>query len=217
MPTTNEANSASIYYPTQKAFDLGLEYNFYQHKNFNFKAAFIWRPYNLKNSSFLKKEDTGQKRDAGGNYTIGPYEQFKIPILAEYTIPLSNKLSASLLLGPELIIYPNDDGYGSSLFETKDKIEIGYREIDKSQEKTISIGLNTGVSINLKTKPVLIKTNLIFHYQPEPLYTVTATMQNLLQSPNTISKHTIKGNYLLFGFTIIPSKTIFKKKTASAN
>lgn len=214
LPTYNETNAINYHYPTQKSYEIGLEYNFYQIKNYYFKASLLWRTYRMRQTQYFKNEDTGYPFQVPyGTYIDGPYNQFKIPIVVEYNINLNKNFSIALNVGPEVLIYAEDpsSGIGYYFDENLDEV-IGYRETGKSKNGSLFFGINSGLSINLKTKPFLIKPYFTYHYQPEAIYTNVVKTENLLVSENTVSTHKIKGNYFLFGITIHPSKTLFKSK-----
>jgi hypothetical protein len=208
--TSNEYNSLDFNYPNQNAFQLGIEYNFYQYKNFNFKVGLIWRNYALVETKLLKAVDFDPfLKDTKINISVSPNHMYKLPLSAEYYLPITNNTSFSISLGPEIIIYPEDPTLGSGLYTNENNIEIGYKEEGFSNKSPFYFGLNTGVSFNIQTKYFLFKPYVNYHYQPKDLYTNVVTTQNLLQSPNTVSKHIIKGDYLGFGLVITPSKALF--------
>lgn len=209
---TNQENAMEYKYLNQKAFNLGLTYNFYQAGNFNFKVSTLWRIYSIKSTQRLKKEDTNLPLDVAGTLTVGDYEQFLVPVMAEYFWAIGKKLSVSFSLGPEFTIYPEDPGSGASFFVTKNGTEIGYTDKGDSKDGWLYIGVNVSLGLNIETGPLLLRPTFTFHYQPETLYTNVVTTQNLLVSENTVSKHEITGNYVMFGISILPSRDLFRSK-----
>jgi hypothetical protein len=210
--TYNETNAVDFNSPNQKASDIGVDYNFYQIHNFNFKASFIWRQYNIKETSTFKGEDINYSQDITSKIEWGPFEQFKIPIAVEYYFPLTQKISAYISLGPEFIIYPEDPTSGSSFAVLSDGTEVGYTEVGNSKDGWLYFGVNTSLGFSIDTKAMLIRPFVTYHFQPEVLYTNVVTTQNLLVSNNTVSVHEIKGNYLMVGVSLNPSRDLFKKK-----
>lgn len=209
--TANEPNSVSYDLSTSKAFVIGLEYNFYQFKNYNLKLSALYRTeYNLKNYQNFKGEDIGRDFDIGGVLTFGPWSQFKVPLEIQYFKHISDKTFIHFGLGPELIIYPDDPSSGFSLAILEDGTEVGYSKVGYNT-KEFYFGLNASIGFGIKTKHFLLKPYFQYHYQPEDLYTIVVTTQNLQSSPNTVSKHTVKGQYLSFGVILNPAKSLFKK------
>ncbi len=209
--TTNEPNSVSYELSTSKAFVIGLEYNFYQFKNYNLKVSALYREYNLKNYTYFKGEDFGLDFDISGVLSYGPWSQIKVPIEIQYFKDINDELFVYFGFGPEFIIYPDDPSSGSALGVLEDGTEVGFTEIGYNNDKSFYFGFNGAIGFGYKTKYFLIRPFLQYHYQPEDLYTIIVTTQNLQSSPNTVSKHTIKGSYLSFGVVLNPAKSLFKK------
>lgn len=207
LAVTNEENAVKYEFKRPQTFDIGVEYNFYQIKNWNFRAAFILQNYTLVNEQYLKKEDIPSLyNDESQTIWFGPFQQFKIPMYADYFLQIGNKTSFNFSLGPEFIIYPDDPTSGST----------GVNGVEYISEEGFGgglfVGLNGSIGFNWKMKGLLLKSFITYHYQNEVLYTNTVTTSNLEVSPNTVSKHEITGDYFMFGVSVYPSKSLFKKK-----
>lgn len=205
VTTTNESNGMAYDLHNIRAGNLGVEYNFYQTYNFNFKVSLIWRTYMIK-TSWVFSENT-----SGGPYRMwtqwsGDENQYKIPFTAEYFLPLGKKSSINFGLGTEFLITPQYPGYGSSI---RYPGEAGFRQRSYFSNDWFYLGFNLSIGLNIETEPFLLKPTFTYHYQPTTLFYQIVTTQNL-KVENTISTHEITGNYVMFGLTIIPSRNLFK-------
>lgn len=207
----NESNAIDFAYRNTQTFELGLEYNFYQWRNLNFKTAFIYRNHKMISFKRFKGEDTTLSYDFSGTTKWGPYEQYKFSVLAEYLIPLSQKLSVNVNIGPEITFFPNSESSGSHFAILSDGTEVGNTHEGESPNP-ISAGMNIGIGLNFKMPHFLLRPVLSFHFQTNNLFTDVVTTQNLQVSENTVSEHSVTGNYLMFGMSILPSKSLFKGK-----
>ena len=208
--TENEPNAVDYTYITQKAFNLGIEYNILQTHRFSFRTAFIYRTYDIKNTKYIKGQDFGEDFDVFFTSGVGPFKQFKVPLDAQYYFPINKTLSSYVSVGPEFIIYPEDPTSGGLSIGNFDPF-VGYTEEGNSKDGWLYVGANLSLGLAIKTNIALIKPFVTYHYQPETLYTNVVTTQNLMVSENTVSKHKIKGDYLLFGIILNPAKSLYKK------
>lgn len=206
LAVANEENSVNYAFKRPQTFDVGIEYNFYQIKNWNFRAAFILQNYDLVNEEYIKSEDAGGAETLSFTIWTGPNQQFKIPIYADYFLQIGNKTAFNFSIGPEIIIYPDDPTSGSH----------GVDGVEYISEEGLGggfyFGLNGSIGFNWKMKGLLLKSFITYHYQNEVLYTNTVTTSNLQVSPNTVSKHEITGDYFMLGVSLYPSKSLFKMK-----
>lgn len=206
LAVTNEENAVNYEIKRPQTFDIGIEYNFYQIKNWNFRAAFILQNYSLVNEQYIESEDVGGVETNSFTFWLGPFQQFKIPFYADYILRVGKKTALNFSMGPEFIIYPDDPTSGSA----------GVNGVEYISEEGFGggffVGFNGSLGFNWKMKGLLLKSFITYHYQNEVLYTNTVTTSNLQVSPNTVSKHEITGDYFMFGVSVYPSKSLFKKK-----
>lgn len=209
MFTENTSNPNLYEWVPFQTLNFGLVYNFYQKNNLNIKIAAIYSSFDLKEQKFYKLNN-------GNVISIetasGPYSLLIFPLETEYYFKLTDKTYFSLNSGIEFTFNPygKDEGYSLSGFSSE-----GYSSqtsvVEYSREFPIYFGLNLGLSLNLATKPMLLKFNTKYHYQFENyIYEGIATTN--INGDTSISKHNVTGNYIGIGLTIIPNKNIFKQK-----
>lgn len=214
--TTNEENAADYKYSNLKAFNLGVDYNFFQIHNFNFKIGFIWRIYQIKSSRMFRHQDTGLLYDTGAIVWLGDFNQYIFPLTAEYFIAINKNLSLNFGLGTEFLIYPEDSISGVFFVAGNKGKWIGSTNMGNSKDGFLYIGLNASVGLNIEAGPLLLRPSFTYHYQPETLFTNVVTTQNLLVSENTVSTHKITGNYIMFGLGISLNREVFRKNGKKA-
>lgn len=210
--TKNERNSISFNYYNPKAFSIGVDYNILQKNNFNFKIGLTYRIYSTKDEFTIKAEDYNNQFNLKSTSKFGDFSQFKIPISIEYFKRLSNNSSLFFGIGPEILIYQDDISSGEfKIYNSNINSNIGYVENGKSTN-ILSIGLNLNFGLNIKSKSILLRPIITYHYQPSTIYINTVETKNLVVSENTISKHEILGTYLMFGFSVHTNRNLFRKK-----
>ncbi len=202
----NEPNGMLLEFEKPRTFEIGLTYNFLQYEKFNFSISAIYRTYNLKNYSNLKKEDSGYPIDIAGWLKIGPYFEYKLNTEVQYYFNLFNITIVNISVGPELTLARKI--YGTTIAITDDERAVGYTSVSDYNATTF-FGANLSLGFNIKTKPLLLQPFITYHYQPKNLFTEVVTTQNLRVSENTVTKHHVTGNYILFGLKIIPSRDLF--------
>lgn len=202
MYTDNQTNAVNYNLPSQNAFTLGLNYRFTLHPKFNLDISANYRFYDLENTRTIKREDLGINTDIDGSLIVGPNSQIGINSIIKYHL-LKNRFLVGL--GPELIIYPDDPGSGSILQQPDNR---GYTNVSNNNG-LLYLGLNVSLEYVIPLNVLEITLYSYYHWQPKDLFTITVTTQNLLVSENTISQHSLTGNYLAFGIKFRPSKSIF--------
>ena len=205
----NEPNAVSFQLEKPRAFEIGVTYNFYQYKNYNFTASIAFRTYDLTNFEQLKKEDLNFQYDVAGDLTVGPNSQWKVNVEMNYLFKIFKKLNGYVGIGPEVFLVRKIYGTGAALTTLEDGKEVGFTTTD-DYNKNVFFGASASLGLYIQTKPLLLQPFFTYHYQPNKLYTETVKTQNLIVSENTVSEHHITGNYLMFGLKIIPSRSLFR-------
>lgn len=202
MSVSNENNSVSYEISPPKALEFGVSYKIYEAKKWKLETIASYRSYSLTNKFNVKSEDIDTNRGFSGSLEFSSFEQFKLNVIPSYTIGHSN---FSIGLGPELIIYPSDFVLGTQFAGD----EVVYTDDGFSGDGWAYLGLTSQITYNLKFEGFQLRFYAGYHWQPKDLYTVTVVTNDLNVSPDTISKHTITGNYLQFGVGFNPSKKWF--------
>lgn len=202
----NEPNSVDYKLYNQSMFSLGITYNFYQIGNHNFKASVIKNFKNWEKDYLeIKNYDIPYPPDMPGYARYSsiriPNSQWKLNLLYEYVYNLNERIYATIAIGPEVLYYPkirggSSTGVGPSKEEVKTRVTT---ETERVQD------FNPGLKMELSA---YFKTNIgMFQLRADGLigfndYQRTETHAfNLEVSPETYSKHIIKGHYLGLGLT----------------
>lgn len=201
LPTTNESNSVGYELFNPTALEIGLTYSYLKKKDWVFEVSGSYRHYNLSNREIVKSEDIDSNRGVNGVLTFGPYNQYKLNTLFKYRF---KNYPLKFGLGPELLIYPEDLVLGATVSGD----EIIFTDNGFSKDGWAFLGITGELDYGIKTKHILFSIFMQYHWQPEDLYTVTVITNNLNVSPDTISKHTITGNYILLGIRLNPTKKL---------
>lgn len=202
LEVSNELNSVGYEISAPKALEFGVSYKIYEAKKWKLETIASYRSYSLTNKFNVKSEDIDTNRGFSGSLEFSSFEQFKLNVIPSYTIGHSN---FSIGLGPELIIYPSDFVLGTQFAGD----EVVYTDDGFSGDDWAYLGLTSQITYNLKFEGFQLRFYAGYHWQPKDLYTVTVVTNDLNVSPDTISKHTITGNYLQFGVGFNPSKKWF--------
>lgn len=202
IKSENENNSVGYKFRDVNTFNIGLNYKITREKYFTV-FSLETRIYNLKNDVLIKKEDFNSKYDLIDYQVLTGFAQFKLKAILNRRFMISKNINFYLGTGPEILLYEYDPISGSILADVN-SIEVGYTEKGQSKKNGIYLGINFNVGFEVKTKYLIISPYILYHYQSTNLFENIVTTQNLLVSPNTVSQHNIKGEYISFGFIFYP-------------
>lgn len=211
LTTNNTRNSIDYSYKNVLTYNFGLNYRLIENESYNLILGIHIRNYERINSVKFKGVDIPDPDGYGATEYLGPFTQYKLQTSFNYFLLKSKNISVFLGLGPELIFYPEDPITGLFTFTDNNDVEIGYTEKGNSKKSEFYLGLNTTIGVSFKTKYVLINPYILYHYENGKLLESTVTTQNLYNSENTISKHSINNAYWSLGINFYPSKNIFKR------
>ena len=206
MYVRNSANSANFQWTNSSAVNVGLSYNFYQKKNYNFKVGILFSFFDI-NEKFIVFDNSGGSIIYQGS--TGPYSLFLIPLESEYFIKITEKIYFSITPGIEVAFnhYGSDEGKsisGGGIAGNITKIESN----EFSRDFPIYFGANFGAAISLETKPMLLKFNVKYHKQFEDfIYRANSTIN--VNGNNSNASQNLTGDYLGFGISIFPNKNFF--------
>lgn len=204
----NEPNSVDFKLYNQNIFNIGLTWNFYQVGNHNFKVSVL---KNIKNweSAYLriKAEDVplpeGVPDYADITSIRSSNSQWKVNVLYEYYFRLNNQIYLSGAIGPEILYYPEIRAGGSTAIGWDESGETVVTRVTEQTErvKDINPGIKSEISLYFPAKIGLLQFKVggflgFNDYQETKVHAF-----NLVVSPESNSKHIIKGHYLDFGIS----------------
>lgn len=204
--TKNPANSVDYRMSISSVYQLGLTWNFYQIQNHNLKASFIVPfSYTEKTSMRIKAHDFPRTTDfISLSESNGGGTQMKGNILYEHFFPLSPQIYLAAAGGLEMLHYPRKTSKTTSGGGTGPKDEEGiYAGIETNSQSTqdFSMGFKAEMSAYFATDIGLFQAKLEGLIGFNDYQETTATTYGLSVSPNTMTKHPIKGHYIGFGLS----------------
>lgn len=212
MYVTNQQNSVNYEFVNSKASNFGLIYNVYQTGKINVSLGLVRTSRYYSSFWALQKED-GFSSDWNTSYNLGVFHEWNVPIQVEYIFPFkkgNNNFTGFIGFGPQFSFHGHVNGYGGTGLQDPDD-PIGFLMID-DYDHFMSVGMNFTVGTNIQVgNAFLLRPFINYYYQPDNLYTLVVNTVGLKESPHTISRHRLTGNYLKFGMQIIPARNWFKK------
>lgn len=207
MFSSNYSPDNIYYWKALQTVGFGVQYNFYQKDNLNFRTSALYVIGNIREQ--IKENDID-----GDIIKTGNIEQVRLvtlPIELEYYLKLNDKFFISPFTGFELLVNTlKPYSYaGSTTIEIQNgENTTKYSTVIRTNyEIPVYYGFNFGCSISYELQPVLIKFNVKYHYQfGDYLYRGLTRIEK--NGFYTASKHQITGEYLGFGITIIPRKNL---------
>ena len=208
--TENEPNSIDYKLFAPKIFELGITWNFYQKGNHNLKASII-KPFKYwdKNYLMIKAEDIPYEYEYILLTSVRiSNRQWKANVLYEYFFRANDFLYFSAAAGPEVLYYPKIRGRGTLGIANEPDGEPILRVTEQTERiKDINLGIKSELSAYLASPVGLLqfKGEILLGFNDYQKTDVQAF--NLAASPDSNSKHIIKGHYLGLGISyFLPKK-----------
>jgi hypothetical protein len=199
--------NASIDYKVNSGLtpSIGIDFNFYQTSNFNFRAGFFIRNHSVKTKTFIAAMDLPDGFPFITNSTDRPYWNYHLPLTAEYNIGVAKNLTLSLNTGVELMLYSITPRF-------PEFVEFGYRNGDDmiitneyENFNSLTGGINLGAGFYYEWGNTLVRFDAKFHFHlGENIITRDIKVRNLLLSPDANSTHSWNGDYISFNITLHP-------------
>tara|TARA_R110000868_G_scaffold119876_2_gene318084 strand:+ start:1374 stop:2162 length:789 start_codon:yes stop_codon:yes gene_type:complete len=199
-PTNNPNINYEIF--KSKMFALGIAYNFYQYKNWNFKAELQLQWFgNLEGLTILEPENI-----VPFNYEdLSRTEHDKtgyLPLTAEYVFLNTGSFSFSIGGGLGLTYYWHYDIEGSSGLAIND-VTL-FEAYERTDYPLFYLSNHLQASIYLKRKSFMLQTSLIYKKSYTSFRTGTYEFKNLKVSPDVKGAFDQSGDFLGISLTIYP-------------
>jgi hypothetical protein len=208
----NNSPNSSIDYSVSSdvAPSLGIDYNFYQTGQFNFRVGFFVRYHNVVTEYKFDPGQTILGREFRSERADAPYWNYHLPVSVEYNKFLFKDFAVSFYGGFEFMYYgvsPQDTIAQLSIDNTP---LILLRETETSNNLTW--GLNVGAGFYFKAGTLLMRFDTKFHlHAGQNIIAKEVVATNLLDTPDGRSFHNWSGKYVSFNLTIHPQNW-FKRK-----
>lgn len=198
MFAKNKGFDGYLFKPLHMA-GIGLQYNFYQKGNLNFRIApqYLYGHFN----------DEGVRFNLRWTWQSMHYDDvvlISLPVETEYFLKLTNRFYFSPSMGLELMMNHSGFYYQKSV--------VGVLTISPQAKNSLPVhyGLNCGFSLDYAMRAMLIRVNVKYNYQfGNDLYKATTTANN--KGVISTSEQSITGNYAGFGVAFIP-KNFFRPR-----
>jgi len=190
----------SAYFTFDKGLDfsLGLDYNFYQVKNWNFKASFLIQKFGERSTLFLDANEFYNDSNLIEKIDDVPTYVYQLPLSLEYIKPLGKRIAISVGSGFSLSYYPYS--YPTEYFFA----EYGeyFYSIYQSNEKPLYVGAKISSTQYFTFKGFLLQTNIFYSKSFKSYRTGTYKFTNLQESPDFGGTIDQSGDYLGFSLSI---------------
>lgn len=181
----------------------GFVYNVYQTKRWNFKTGIILKPKMEKVGLHFTKEQTGRDFDFRYTATVsGDDKMWSFPLIAEYIVPLSDKVKWVIAPSFTISIYKDFGGNGLNARTAK----IWHINDDRSDVPLhTSAEISTGFYFSFKH--IMLQPEIRYSKSFNTLKSGNYTTENYLTTPNS-STGTFKQSGDYWGFSL----TVYIKK-----
>lgn len=219
----NEPNSVDFRIFNHKITSLGLAWNFHQKNNSNFKITVIKHLANWEDEYLrVKAEDIPLPEDAYDYQSIlgirSTNSQWKVNLLYEHFYQLKPGFYLATAIGPEVLYYPEIRERGATGVGTLDNDEIIVRHTSQTERvKDFNFGIKGELSAYIPLKIGLFQFKMDGFLAFNDYQVTDSQAFNLAVSPDSNSKHIIKGHYIGFGIGYYFNKGKRKKKKDEEN
>ncbi|MCF6279184.1 MAG: hypothetical protein L3J14_02435 [Flavobacteriaceae bacterium] len=193
--------------PSYVTAQYGFVYNIYQTKRWNFKTGLILKPKALKESLNFTIEQT----DANFDFPIttvlsGDDKMWSFPLIAEYIVPISNKVKWIIAPSFTISIYKDFGGSGLNSRGPSPAARMIFVNDDRSDKPLhTSAELSTGFYFPLKH--IMLQPEIRYSKSFNTLKSGSYTTENYRTTPNS-STGTFKQSGDYWGFSL----TVYIKK-----
>lgn len=222
LPFFNQSNySFNNYYPDRITWAVGVDYNFYQTRNFNFRVGAYVRNFNIAQKVDIPFSifDVDREDNLIFTETEGPNWNYNFNLSAEYLTFIAKNVAFNFYLGSELMYFDSgilDDQVFDSFFVEG----IARRETSLSDNPTkVTIGLTTGAGLYFRAGKTMIRTNLNYKFSLSGvIISESHRWKNLSNAPGSnIGSHGWDGHHFSFSMTIHPGKKNIKDRLRNIN
>ncbi len=184
----------------------GLRINVYQIKNWNFKTGFLIKPVTHSTGFHFTKEQTGSVRDYkySTHTSCQPCSVLSIPLIAEYIIPINNRIK--FLVGSSFYVSHYYTNTGGSQFNLRRNTSIFTNDHDRN-DKLLLTGAEFSTGFYFLFKHFMLQPEFRYSKSFSTLTSGDFTTENYLTEP-----HSSKGSYKVSGDYWGISLSVYIKK-----
>jgi hypothetical protein len=190
---------------------IGINYNIFQHNNFNFKANTNVRFYNHQRYTYIGASDLGAENNILNTYTESGLVDLLTRIKSEYVFSRGKNIFLNVGTGFSILYYKRQSELNKGIFDFNENRIFTYDW--STGNKNIYLGALFSLGMDISTKSMLYQLFVEYNHNlsgPTDIYTYTTS--NLLVSENSTVEKRNTGHYLSFGISLHPKKSWFEKK-----
>ncbi|NCT16378.1 MAG: hypothetical protein GW774_14090 [Flavobacteriales bacterium] len=187
-----------------RRFAFGLTYNFYQYKDWNFKAGIQLQWFGNENKIFISSEETALPVDINSGIITSNDRIVYLPLTFENV--LLTKGNINLSLGGGLALSYLRETIGNLTIENNNSIPIFTSDANINKSTLYTSG-HLDASIYFKAKNFNLQTSVIYSKSFKSFKTGTYEFSNLVTAPNTRGAIDQSGDFIGLSLTLY-----FKKK-----
>jgi len=209
---TEIPNNNSVEYAILKdqKMAIGLNYNFYQYKNWNFRAGLQLQWFGNAEEKFIAEEETILPSDYGLWSRVEHDHLIYLPLTAEYVFLETGSFYFALGGGLGLTYYHYYEALSDGGIAIND-VQV-FSVLYDSDENPFYGSTHLESSIFFKRKSFMLQASVIYNKSFKSYRTGHYTFMNLQQSPNVTGTIDQSGDYLGVSLTFYLKKINFKKK-----
>jgi len=206
-PTNNPNINYEIF--KNKLYALGIVYNFYQYKNWNFKAELQLQWYGHHDGIRILESENIASFDFDREYFTEHDKMGYLPITTEYMLLSKGNFGFSFGGGIGLTYYWHYDISGSSGLAINDTVV--FEAFEREDYPLFYFSSHIQASIYFKREKFMLQTSLVYKKSYTSFKTGTYEFKNLKASSDINGIFDQSGNFLGISATIYPKKTLKRK------
>ena len=194
-PTVNYA------LPSYITAQYGFVVSIHQTKHWNFKTGLIIKPKVLKESLNFTKEQTGANFDFGFTSILsGDDNMWSVPLIAEYIVPISNKVKWVIAPSFTISIYKDFGGSGENSFGSSPAAKMIFIN-DNRSKKWFHTSAELSTGFYFVFKHFMLQPEIRYSKSFNTLKSGSYTTENYRTNPSS-STGTFKQSGDYWGFSL---------------
>lgn len=222
LPFFNNSNySFTNYYPDRTTWAVGVDYNFYQTRNFNFRVGAYVRNFNIAEKKDIPYSifNVDREDNLRSTLTEGPNWNYNVNLSAEYITFIAKNVAFNFYLGSELMYFDSGiiDNQPFDSFFVEGIARRETRFLDNPNK--VTLGLTTGTGLYFRAGKTMIRTNINYKFSLDgAIIEEFHQWKNLNNaSGSNIGSHGWNGHHFSFSMTIHPGKKNIKDRLRNIN
>ena len=199
---SNEPNALDFKIENINVPSYGVKYNFYQFKNYNLSASLQHYRYSENHKYTLKAEDFPDGFDLSfhNTYIFNQLELMDLNLMIDRYFNLKNHYLV-VGIGPEVRLLQSYRHHTSTSVDG-----VTYLSTNIDSEKDVNFGIRADAGVGIASPIGLFEFRLHGHLGFTKFIKGTATVDNLLVNPSSVTDFSVSGNYIGVGMSYYPKR-----------